>query len=658
VWYNLSKELSFTKEDINLHKAAITFEKYLEDNYGDIMMRKIKSFVYENRASLGLETDYIPEPSYHKVEEYDILGVTFQNNPEDEQKEKFLFKVTCKVYINIKGRTRYRDYDEQSVYCWLSISFSASLKEKLTGVKITDVDEYSKQRFDSENALTRYLVPYIYSKDLDKHAEDFLKNYYPKALKEPMKLPVEEVVKNMGLSLYYAPLPDDIFGRTYFADVEDEVYDEHNTLVKQVIKSGTILINRDVSFMRNVGSLNNTIIHECVHWEKHFKFFRLQHILNPDYAAVSCTVLDKYIENNSLSKELDWMEWQANAIAPKILMPAEPTKAKFKSIVEELKINFPNLSKRQILEEAVGHLANFFGVSNIAAKIRALELGFKQVYGTFNYIDDERYPPFSYKDKTLRNGQTFVLDFIGGLVTCLSNPTLMEAVTSGKIVYASGFFCINNPDYVKAGPDGVFRLTDYALGHVDECCLIFNTEQRINRSYDASYYSLCFLCRNANSSRFIETICSMNEEQNEDVLKNAAAMGRIAKMSKEYAEIGASLPSSFSGTLDAHIKRRGYTNEQMEERTLISERTIREYRNNIEVKPTLQSVLALCIGLNLQPQFAFDLLDKAGHNINSFVGMNFIYSYLIYNHHMENIYLWNEKLSKGNMDPLPSKRKS
>lgn len=634
----------------------MTFEKYLEEHYYDLMVDNIKSFVYNNSHNLGLETDYIPDPSSYEYEDFDIMSITFEDSPQDFSKEKFQFRVSFKVYVNIRGRTRDNDRDIESVSCWLSILFSGLLKEDFIEVSFVEIDEYSKKRFDSEKVLTRFLVPYIYSRDLDKHAEDFLKRYYPKALQEPLKLPVEEVVKNMDLAMYYAPLPDSIFGRTYFADAIDDVYNEKGSLVKQNIKRGTIMINRDVSFMRSVGSLNNTIIHECVHWDKHYKFFRLQHILNPDFAAVSCTVLEKYIKHNSLSKDLDWMEWQANSIAPKILMPAEPTKNKFKSIVAELRCENPDLSKREVLEEAVKRLADFFGVSNIAAKIRTIELGFRQVFGTFNYIDEERYPPYAYKDKTLRKGQTFVLDFVSGLIACATDPVLNEAITSGKFVYASGFFCINYPDYVKTGPDGSFILTDYALNHVDECCLVFNIEHQIDKNYDSNYYSLCFMSRNANSSKFIETVCSLDAEQNEDVIKNASAMRRIAQLSNEYAEIGRDLPSSFCGTLDAHIKRREFTNEQMEDRTLISERTIREYRSKPESKPTLQSVLALCIGLNLHPLFAFDLLSKAGYNMNTFVGPNFIYSYLIYNHHNENIYLWNIKLEKANMDPIPRKR--
>ena len=118
----------------------------------------------------------------------------------------------------------------------------------------------------------------------------------------------------------------------------------------------------------------------------------------------------------------------------------------------------------------------------------------------------------------------------------------------------------------------------------------------------------------------------------------------IAAEAKRVADILAEVPSSFCGTLDYHIKRRGYTNEKMEERTGISSRMIQNYRKKKDSNITLQSVLALCIGLNLQPAFSYDLILKAGFNIMTAKDEHLIYRYLIEHHHMENIFMWNAKL--------------
>ena len=44
----------------------------------------------------------------------------------------------------------------------------------------------------------------MYEEDAEKHAEDFLKRHYPKALLQPMAIPVEEIVQSMGMKLFYA----------------------------------------------------------------------------------------------------------------------------------------------------------------------------------------------------------------------------------------------------------------------------------------------------------------------------------------------------------------------------------------------------------------------------------------------------------------------
>ena len=174
--------------------------------------------------------------------------------------------------------------------------------------------------------------------------------------------------------------------------------------------------------------------------------------------------------------------------------------------------------------------------------------------------------------------------------------------------------------------------------------MVFDRTTRVSTQYDDSFYRICFLCRDADSKSFVEAKFNPREGKNEDVQKRAREMTTIAAEAKRISDILAEIPSSFCGTLDYHVKRRGYTNEKMEERTGISSRMIQDYRNKKDAKPTLQSVLALCIGLNLHPSFSYDLINKAGYNIMAANEEYLIYRYLIEHHHMENIFMWNEKL--------------
>lgn len=626
-----------------MSKKYDTFAAYLEDVYYNQIFSKIKSYLFNNKGRFDLSTSVVPDPSYVELSDFKIMGVNFHESDTD----RIECKVTVRAEIEISGRGR-RDYESDSTECWISIPLSATLRNGLQQVNFGYASEYSRELFRAEDALTKYLVPYIYAKDLDKHAERFLEKYCPRALEEPMPLPIKEIVENMGLTVYHAPLPDGIFGRTYFNDANVEVFTNktYSETEDRTICPGTILVNPDVVFMRNIGSTNNTVIHECVHWDKHYKFFELQKLLNPDIQAISCAVVEDYKKkSNELEDELSWMEWQANAPTPKILIPAKTGKTKLSEILNRLHRSYKGrLRDGFVMELAISEFADFFKVSTTSAKIRAVELGFEQAAGVFNFVDGKNYPPFSFKKGILKKGQTFVIDRNNIIIESLFNPDLAEDFKAGRFIHAGGLFVINDPKYVNIVEDTEPTLTDYALEHVDECCLVFDRTTRVSSHYDDSFYRICFLCRDADSKSFVEAKFNPKEGKNEDVQKRAREMTAIAAEAKRVSDILAEVPSSFCGTLDYHVKRRGYTNEKMEERTGISSRMIQDYRNKKDAKPTLQSVLALCIGLNLHPSFSYDLINKAGYNIMAANEEYLIYRYLIDNHHMENIYMWNAKL--------------
>ena len=72
----------------------------------------------------------------------------------------------------------------------------------------------------------------------------------------------------------------------------------------------------------------------------------------------------------------------------------------------------------------------------MAAKIRAIELGFDQAAGVFNYVDGQYYPPFSFAKGSLKKDQTFIID----RTTPLSNRCLIR--TLQKISKLAGLFTL------------------------------------------------------------------------------------------------------------------------------------------------------------------------------------------------------------------------
>lgn len=304
-------------------KTYKSFEEYMYDNYYDQIFNKVTNFLFQKKNSSFLSSGNVLDVNYFEMEDFHIEGATFHstdNNILD-------FRLTLTVNVSVFGKSRY-DYDSESKSVWVSIYFTSLLENGLYNVRITRVDEYSQEQFKKESKLDHFFVPYLYNEDADDVAEKFLKEHYPAAVETPMPLPIDEIVRDLGLKIYYAPLNDTTFGRTYFDKADVTVYTDFQTRATAdiTISAGTLLINPDVYFMRNVGSVNNTIIHECVHWKKHRMFFELKKLLNQDFSYISCEIVESYGKEKSNSTPLDWIEWQANTLAPKILMPATTTK--------------------------------------------------------------------------------------------------------------------------------------------------------------------------------------------------------------------------------------------------------------------------------------------------------------------------------------------
>ena len=230
-------------------------DEYIEDVYYDLLFSKIKSFILNNKNRINLSTTLVPSPTYLSVEDFNIVQTVFH---EIDQKNIELKMVAC-VNVEISGRNN-RCYENDSKNIKIDVISRVTLSDGLKNFQVVNLEEHIEEKFNKTKSLSKYLIPYIYSENLEKNAEAFLEKYCPEALETPMPLPIDEVLKNMGLKFHYSPLEDNIFGRMYFQDSVEEVYDSQRKIYKTQITKGTILVNPNVSFMRNIGSENNTII--------------------------------------------------------------------------------------------------------------------------------------------------------------------------------------------------------------------------------------------------------------------------------------------------------------------------------------------------------------------------------------------------------------
>ncbi len=548
------------------------------------------------------------------------------------------------------------------------ISFKATftmdgiLKDGLHDLTVIDIQPGDVQR-DTDKILTKEFIPYISSDELDKYAEAFLMEYYPDALFDQVGVNISEVIKNMNINYYQASLRKNIYGMTIFSDTKFNIYNDDNDVVNCDVRCGTIIANPDEAFTKYPGVYNNTLIHECVHWWLHRKYFELQKILNPDVfeSYISCNVFDSNIQKSAIKKNAKkWMEWQANNIAPHILVPTRTARDYIYEQYELIQKEYKNYSKAEIVKKVIEAVADHYGVSHTVAKIRAIQLGFDLAKGVYNCIDGNWCEPYSFPDGILSKNQTYQIGKEALVELLCNNTDLMSAYAMNKIIYVDGFLVVNNPNlFIRIGQ--VKWLRNDVLEDVSKYCLCFNVSSSVQEPSDND--EVIYLCK-APGCNFEEVTCDLSKDENRCVLYEAE---RIAKekaedikhsvdVAKEYAEIMRSLPMTFGGTLKVHIDRKGYTQDQLEEQCLISRKTISDYINNIDANPEFGSILAMAIGLNLAPMFTIDLLQKAAKLPILYRAENWIIFDLVTHHADKNIHYWNEMLKAANIDRLPKEK--
>ena len=639
------------EEDYILAKYE-SFKAYLEDNFIDDMMARLSSFVVTQPKD-NFENDVISYVTWVSLQDIHVSGVTFKDMGNDELE----IRATVDADIEVAGKTRYGQETFEDCKCY-NIFFRALLQNGLHNVRITNVSEYDVSRYERDRSLSQNLVPYMYEEDVERHAEDFLRRHYPKALMQPMALPVEEIVASMGMKLYFAPLEEGVFGKTYFGSEKVIVYT--NILRKEtceiVTEPGTMLINPNVYFMYNIGTANNTIIHECVHWDRHRKPFELQKILQGDCNHISCEIVEVYEGIPQDAPALKWMEWQANQLAPRILMPAEMTKRKLDECLHRLHAEYPMMRNAELMELAVGELATFFMVSAIAAKIRVIELGYDEAHGVQVFSDGKYLPPFSFAKGTLGKNQTFVIDEKNAIFVIFMDPVLRELFIDGKIIYANSMVCLNTAKYIELNENDIPILTRYALEHVDECCFVFDRNISASTSYSDTFYRRCFLCRDVTSDTFIEANYNPNHKDNQGKITRRDELSKVVVSSGKIAEIMEELPQGFGKTLKYHMERLDVNESELSYRSNISTQTISKYINQGSCEKKYANVVAICKALYMNPVFMEDLLAKAGFD-KKYDQVAYFVKFLIWNHPDDSVEEWQSKIDDAHVNlKLPERK--
>ena len=244
-------------------------------------------------------------------------------------------------------------------------------------------------------------VPYIKKSQYDDYANEILEKFYykdyPTARETPEAIDVDILSNNMGLNIITRSISKDktIFGQIFFSDAIVELYNEEKEEYEKVkISKNTILVDNKAAYLRSLGSRNMTIAHECVHSYYHRKAFLFAKMFNNDLKYIEC-LIDGTMNNTKDNDTADWMEIQANALAPCILMPRKAFENYANELLEKYRL-FSDFGVNTI-NNIVDELADKFNVTKYAAKKRLIDLGYDQAEGAYNWVDDRYVRPYAFK---------------------------------------------------------------------------------------------------------------------------------------------------------------------------------------------------------------------------------------------------------------------
>ena len=569
-----------------------SFKDYLVTNYYDILAQRARLFlIEENKQNSEIHLDDI------NIQNMKILELKFTKSDLEQIEFTIYFSVeyyfvqNCNITKCLIPRKQYY------FRCNMKGSFYEGFK-----LRKNKIERINHVPFKEK--ITNDLVHIIRKDEMELYATKFLKYYCPEALKKPMPLNITKILSEKGVEWYSAPLISGVLGKTYFADDVAIIYDENKNPKRIKVKRGTILINTSKLNERGDGALRNTIVHEAVHWFYHNNYFGLRHLLNNKNTCSICYRNEKLIEND----DIKWMEMQARSLSPKILLPQKMFLQKFKELYKKYKdniyllsdmSNYKNIRNAEILRNTIIHLSKFFDVSKQLVKYRLIELGYFEADGVINYNTETKkyYKSFAFSKGKLKEHQTFNISKESYLDLISKNTNILEDIKTKKLIYMNGLLVVNNPKYIENN-----NLTNYALNHVDECCLIFNIKSNKQNVYDNICFYLC-----ADGIKKIEN--QVDIEQYSQIIKQADENLTHFELHRK------NLPSTFGETIEYHCKKTRQSYEWIADKCNITSKTLRALRYEMTDNIKLIHILKFGIGLKLSQPYIQDLINKSGHSM-------------------------------------------
>ena len=532
------------------------------------------------------------------------------------------------------------DTDFFSFCVELWFSFCADDDEECTFDRIGLLEEMP----DHEGAvkLDKYLVPILRRDEIDQYAEDIWANHYPEAVNNPKLRRPRDLAERLHLSVVTVPLYKQGNTRSivFFHDAGVMVLDnsepgEHkDSYHEEPIKANTIVLNSrtDGSY-----SYDLDIYHECIHYEWHYLFYRLQDMHNNDVKQLRM-VRRSAVKDKDPANPVRFMEFQACYGSYALMMP----KAFMLETIENLykdayagkrKDGYYDHDGRR-LDYVARRIAADYVLSKSRVRARMIQLGYIAAVGALNYVDGKYITPFAFSDTGNCSGdETYVISRKNVSLLYKKDKAFQQIMQSGKFAYVDGHVVYCESDNVIQDTNGV-RLSGWANAHIDRVSLRFSKTYIGNHRYTYNFGQM-------NSKEAVESAFKFLD------LSGTMTLKELQKAADHMVE---EMPNSFHGAL-AYIMKGRCTVDELVRRIPISRSTLLRLRTEERKQYNLDQIIAICIGLHLPPWMSEILLDRARLSVKR-TGPYAYYGIILDCFYMDSILEVQQFITENGFDPL------
>ena len=461
--------------------------------------------------------------------------------------------------------------------------------------------------------LDRFLVPILRRDEIEAGAERIWENCLPgkkpeersaRMLADAMKLQVTELCL-FGQNRTRAIL----FFQDGVVQVQDEMRPEDDgppAPVPVQVAAGTIVLNTAARRERG----DPAILHECIHYEWHLLFYRLQKLMSTSEQEIRYTAVRNTVGRPN-ADPLRFMEYQARCGSIALLLPQNLIRGRAWRLFQEAStspsvngyLNHPGFRWDRVIRR----LADEYAVPRTTLRRRLVQLGHPAAKGAVNFVDGRYITPFAFTEEHSSNGQATLVISRKALADLYHRSgEFRQLMSRGDFVWADGHVCLNDPQFLRATPEGG-RLTPWANAHADSCCLRFEKVWLRETEESVWLFGTLNSCEDyvREYDRFLDRRLSLTARE------------RLNRRNRLMASMPSSFPDALAYLMENQAEGR-ITVEQLAALAHISDRTVSRYRSSDRAAYNPDIVVAICIALHLPPWLSRLMLDKAGFTVKSY----------------------------------------